>query len=70
MQITNVYIPPTVSPKASSRTNNRFEHLHKVSYDNVTPYLEKKQQRLKEQQLKRTKSHKTNSTKKLKKETL
>ncbi|XP_076602650.1 tRNA (guanine-N(7)-)-methyltransferase non-catalytic subunit wdr4 [Chaetodon auriga] len=52
--------------QASTRTNSRFEHLYKVSFDNVTAYLQKKQQRLEEQQLKRTKTHETNGNKRAK----
>lgn len=54
---------------ASSRTSSSFKHLHKVCFDNVTAYMQKKQQRLEEQQLKRTKTQKANSTKKARTET-
>ncbi|XP_041856856.1 tRNA (guanine-N(7)-)-methyltransferase non-catalytic subunit wdr4 isoform X2 [Melanotaenia boesemani] len=53
--------------KASARTSSRFEQLYKTSYDNVTTYLQKKQQRLEEQQ-KRTKAQEENANKRLKKE--
>ncbi|XP_027879020.1 tRNA (guanine-N(7)-)-methyltransferase non-catalytic subunit wdr4 isoform X2 [Xiphophorus couchianus] len=46
---------------------NHFEHLYKVSFDNVSVYLQKKQQRIEEHQLKRTKGQKTKCTKKSKK---
>lgn len=55
--------------KASTRTSKRFEHLYKVSFDNVTAYLQKKQQRLEEQQVKRRMAQKPHSNKKAKKET-
>uniref|UniRef100_A0A3B5LSL2 tRNA (guanine-N(7)-)-methyltransferase non-catalytic subunit WDR4 n=1 Tax=Xiphophorus couchianus TaxID=32473 RepID=A0A3B5LSL2_9TELE len=42
-------------------------HLYKVSFDNVSVYLQKKQQRIEEHQLKRTKGQKTKCTKKSKK---
>lgn len=58
-----------VSYTASSRSESRFEHLHKVSFDNVTAYLQKKQQRLEEQQLKRGTAQKANGNKKAKKDT-
>ncbi|KAM4559412.1 tRNA (guanine-N(7)-)-methyltransferase non-catalytic subunit wdr4 isoform 5-T5 [Odontesthes bonariensis] len=50
----------------AARTDSRFEHLHKESYDNVTSYLQKKQQRLEEQQLKRAKTPKKKGSKRLK----
>ncbi|PWA19099.1 hypothetical protein CCH79_00018650 [Gambusia affinis] len=46
---------------------NHFEHLYKVSFDNVSVYLKKKQQRIEEHQLKRTKTQKTKCNKKSKK---
>ncbi|TNN48406.1 tRNA (guanine-N(7)-)-methyltransferase non-catalytic subunit wdr4 [Liparis tanakae] len=52
----------------SRGTGSRFEHLFKVSFDNVTSYLQKKQQRLEEQQLKRAKARKAGGSKKAKKE--
>ncbi|KAM9347485.1 tRNA (guanine-N(7)-)-methyltransferase non-catalytic subunit wdr4 isoform 2-T2 [Symphorus nematophorus] len=55
--------------EASARSSSRFDHLHKVTFDNVTAYLQKKQQRLEEQQLKRTKTQKANGNKKAKTET-
>lgn len=54
---------------ASTRTKLWFEHLHKRSYDNVAMYMQKKEQRLKEQQLKRAKLQRTNNNKKARKET-
>ncbi|CAJ1078629.1 tRNA (guanine-N(7)-)-methyltransferase non-catalytic subunit WDR4 [Xyrichtys novacula] len=56
----------------SMKSCSRYEHLYKVSFDNVTTYLQKKQQRLEEQQMKRKTSPSTNSKerkKKTKKET-
>ncbi|XP_014870527.1 tRNA (guanine-N(7)-)-methyltransferase non-catalytic subunit wdr4 [Poecilia latipinna] len=47
---------------------NHFEHLYKVSFDNVSVYLQKKQQRIEEHQLKRTKAQKPKCNKKSKKE--
>lgn len=52
---------------ASARSSSRFDHLYKVTYDNVAAYLQKKQQRLEEQQLKRTKAQEANGSKKAKK---
>ncbi|KAA8588458.1 hypothetical protein FQN60_001652, partial [Etheostoma spectabile] len=54
--------------QSSARTDSRFEHLYKVSFDNVTAYLQKKQQRVEEQQLKRGMAQKANGNKKAKKE--
>ncbi|TKS66789.1 tRNA (guanine-N(7)-)-methyltransferase non-catalytic subunit wdr4 [Collichthys lucidus] len=53
--------------EASARSSSRFDHLYKVTYDNVAAYLQKKQQRLEEQQLKRTKAQEANGSKKAKK---
>lgn len=70
-----MFLSPTFSSSlfsytaASTTTHNRLEHLYKVSFDNVTAYLQKKQQRLEEQQLKRMKAQKANDNKKAKKET-
>ncbi|KAM4561341.1 tRNA (guanine-N(7)-)-methyltransferase non-catalytic subunit wdr4 [Fundulus diaphanus] len=50
------------------RITNSFEHLYKASFDNVAVYLQKKQQRLEEHQLKRTKPQKIKCSKKSKKE--
>ncbi|XP_028249261.1 tRNA (guanine-N(7)-)-methyltransferase non-catalytic subunit wdr4 [Parambassis ranga] len=68
IRMTEAFRPHWETSEASRRTNNRFEHLHKVSFDNMTVYLQKKQQRLEEQQLKRTMDHKTSSSKKAKAE--
>ncbi|XP_072253890.1 tRNA (guanine-N(7)-)-methyltransferase non-catalytic subunit wdr4 isoform X2 [Leuresthes tenuis] len=65
-RVTEAFRPHWKTLDASTRTNSRFEHLYKESYDNVTSYLQKKQQRLEEQQLKRTKTQKTNDNKRLK----
>ncbi|KAM4731854.1 tRNA (guanine-N(7)-)-methyltransferase non-catalytic subunit wdr4 isoform 1-T2 [Anableps anableps] len=46
---------------------NHFEHLYKVSFDNMSVYLQKKQQRIVEHQLKRTKAQKTKCHKRSKK---
>ncbi|XP_040913593.1 tRNA (guanine-N(7)-)-methyltransferase non-catalytic subunit wdr4 [Toxotes jaculatrix] len=67
--VTEAFKPHWETLEASTRTNTSFEHLHKTSYDNVTTYLQKKQQRLEEQQLKRTMTQKANGNKKAKKET-
>ncbi|XP_008277658.1 tRNA (guanine-N(7)-)-methyltransferase non-catalytic subunit wdr4-like [Stegastes partitus] len=67
-RVTETFRPHWESLEASTRTNHRFEHLYKVGYDNVTEYLQKKQQRLEEQQLKRTMAQKANGNKKAKKE--
>nr|XP_046259694.1 tRNA (guanine-N(7)-)-methyltransferase non-catalytic subunit wdr4 isoform X2 [Scatophagus argus] len=68
-RVTAAFKPHWDTLEASTRTNKRFEHLHKVSFDNVTAYLQKKQQRLEEQQLKRTKAQQANGKKKAKTET-
>ncbi|XP_026232404.1 tRNA (guanine-N(7)-)-methyltransferase non-catalytic subunit wdr4 [Anabas testudineus] len=67
--VTEVFKPHWDTLEASSRTSSSFKHLHKVCFDNVTAYMQKKQQRLEEQQLKRTKTQKANSTKKARTET-
>ncbi|XP_062258442.1 tRNA (guanine-N(7)-)-methyltransferase non-catalytic subunit wdr4 isoform X1 [Platichthys flesus] len=59
--VTEVFMPHWETIEASSRSKNRFEHLFKMSFDNVTVYLQKKQQRLEDQQLKRTITQKTNN---------
>ncbi|XP_049904298.1 tRNA (guanine-N(7)-)-methyltransferase non-catalytic subunit wdr4 [Epinephelus moara] len=68
-RVTAAFKPHWETLEASTRTHNRLEHLYKVSFDNVTAYLQKKQQRLEEQQLKRMKAQKANGNKKAKKET-
>lgn len=45
-----------------------MDHLQKESFDNVTTYLQKKQQRLQEQQLKRAGPHNATGPKKPKME--
>ncbi|XP_035532625.1 tRNA (guanine-N(7)-)-methyltransferase non-catalytic subunit wdr4, partial [Morone saxatilis] len=67
--VTEAFRPHWETLETSARTSSRFEHLHKVTFDNVTAYLQKKQQRLEEQQLKRTKAPKANGNKKARKET-
>ncbi|CAB1447327.1 unnamed protein product [Pleuronectes platessa] len=59
--VTEVFMPHWETIEASTRTKNRFEHLFKMSFDNVTVYLQKKQQRLEDQQLKRTITQKTSN---------
>lgn len=61
--------PPSVFLTASTRAAGRFEHLHKVTFDNMTMYMNKKQQRLEEQQQKR-KMDQGNNCKKARKEVL
>ncbi|XP_037646126.1 tRNA (guanine-N(7)-)-methyltransferase non-catalytic subunit wdr4 [Sebastes umbrosus] len=68
-RVTEAFKPHWETLEASTRTDSRFEHLYKVSFDNVTAYLQKKQQRLEEQQLKRGKTQRPNSNKKVRKET-
>ncbi|XP_070831480.1 tRNA (guanine-N(7)-)-methyltransferase non-catalytic subunit wdr4 [Chaetodon trifascialis] len=65
-RVSEAFRPHWATLRASMRTNSRFEHLYKVSFDNVTAYLQKKQQRLEEQQLKRTKTHEANGNKRAK----
>ncbi|XP_030580289.1 tRNA (guanine-N(7)-)-methyltransferase non-catalytic subunit wdr4 isoform X2 [Archocentrus centrarchus] len=67
-RVTEAFRPHWEPLEASMRTNNRFEQLHKVSFDNVAVYLQKKQQRLEEQQLKRSAAQTANGNKKAKKE--
>lgn len=50
------------------RITNRFEYLYKVGFDNVNNYLQKKQQRIIEHQLKRTMSQKAKCNKRPKEE--
>uniref|UniRef100_A0A1A8H6Q5 WD repeat domain 4 n=1 Tax=Nothobranchius korthausae TaxID=1143690 RepID=A0A1A8H6Q5_9TELE len=52
----------------STRSSRRFENLYKMGYDNVSVYLQKKQQRLEEQQQKRIKAQTSNRNKRLKKD--
>uniref|UniRef100_A0A8C2XIP5 WD repeat domain 4 n=2 Tax=Cyclopterus lumpus TaxID=8103 RepID=A0A8C2XIP5_CYCLU len=68
-RVTEAFKPHLETLEASTRIDSRFEHLYKVSFDNVTAYLQKKQQRLEEQQLKRVMAQKANGNKKAKKET-
>ncbi|KAI3356611.1 hypothetical protein L3Q82_017815, partial [Scortum barcoo] len=67
--VPNLFLLLLSCTSASKRNNNRFEHLYKVCFDNMTVYLQKKQQRLEEQQLKRKMAQKANGNKKAKKET-
>ncbi|KAM9364113.1 tRNA (guanine-N(7)-)-methyltransferase non-catalytic subunit wdr4 isoform 1-T1 [Pholidichthys leucotaenia] len=66
IRVTEALRPHWDTLDASTRTSRRFEHLHKVTFDNVTVYLQKKQQRLEEQQLKRSKPQKTDGNKRAK----
>ncbi|XP_070694256.1 tRNA (guanine-N(7)-)-methyltransferase non-catalytic subunit wdr4 [Pempheris klunzingeri] len=66
-RVTEAFKPHWETLEASARTNNRFEHLYKVSFDNVTAYMQKKQERLEEQQVKRKMSQEANGSKKAKK---
>ncbi|KAM9709729.1 LOW QUALITY PROTEIN: tRNA (guanine-N(7)-)-methyltransferase non-catalytic subunit wdr4 [Menidia menidia] len=54
--------------EASRGGAGRFDWLYKESYDNVSSYLQKKQQRLEEQQLKRAGAPKANGSKRPKTE--
>ncbi|XP_042350839.1 tRNA (guanine-N(7)-)-methyltransferase non-catalytic subunit wdr4 isoform X2 [Plectropomus leopardus] len=69
IRVTEAFRPHWETLEASARSHNRFEHLYKVSFDNVTVYLQKKQQRLEEQQLKRGRGQQANGNKKAKKTT-
>lgn len=51
---------------AALRVSTRLDHLQKESFDNVAAYLQKKQQRLQEQQRKRAGPRHANATKKTK----
>ncbi|KAM7407951.1 hypothetical protein PAMA_003611 [Pampus argenteus] len=69
-RVTKGFNPHWETLQASASTTSSFQHLHKASFDNVTTYLHKKQQRLEEQQKKRkTHVQKANGNKKAKKET-
>ncbi|CAN9498044.1 unnamed protein product [Ophioblennius macclurei] len=68
-RVTEAFRPHWETLEASMRSCNRFEQLYKSSFDNMSTYLERKQQRLDEQQLKRTKAQRPNGNKKAKKET-
>ncbi|XP_005460963.1 tRNA (guanine-N(7)-)-methyltransferase non-catalytic subunit wdr4 isoform X3 [Oreochromis niloticus] len=68
-RVTKAFRPHWETLEASLRTNNRFEQLHKVTFDNVAVYLQKKQQRLEEQQLKRSGGQRAKCNKRAKKET-
>ncbi|XP_037542683.1 tRNA (guanine-N(7)-)-methyltransferase non-catalytic subunit wdr4 [Nematolebias whitei] len=61
-RVTEALRPHWSTMNASTRATDRFEHLYKVSFDNVSLYLQKKQQRLDEQQ-KRTKAQKPSGNK-------
>ncbi|CAK6978444.1 tRNA (guanine-N(7)-)-methyltransferase non-catalytic subunit wdr4 [Scomber scombrus] len=68
-RVTEALKPHWETLEASARSGFSFDHLQKGNFDNVTLYLQKKQQRLEEQQEKRKKSEqKPNGTKKSKKE--
>ncbi|KAM9850975.1 tRNA (guanine-N(7)-)-methyltransferase non-catalytic subunit wdr4 [Aulostomus maculatus] len=66
-RVTEAFKPLWDTFEPSARTTSRFEHLHKATFDNVTVYLQKKQQRLEEQ--KRKMGQNANGTKKARKET-
>ncbi|XP_068429299.1 tRNA (guanine-N(7)-)-methyltransferase non-catalytic subunit wdr4 [Clinocottus analis] len=66
-RVTEAFKPHWETLEASTRSDSRFEHLYKVSFDNVTAYLQKKQQRLEEQHLKRGMAQKADGNKKAKK---
>lgn len=51
----------------STRVTNHFDRLYKVSFDNMSVYLQKKQQRIEDNQLKRTKAQNTKCNKRVKK---
>ncbi|KAM3608133.1 uncharacterized protein V6R79_019769 [Siganus canaliculatus] len=68
-RVTDALRPHWEALDASSRTSSCFKHLRKVGFDNVTLYLQKKQQRLDEQQLKRTKVKPRDGNKRPKMET-
>ncbi|TNN03684.1 hypothetical protein fugu_000713 [Takifugu bimaculatus] len=52
--------------EAALRASTRLDHLQRESFDNVAAYLQKKQQRLQEQQRKRAGPRHANATKKTK----
>ncbi|XP_019731209.1 tRNA (guanine-N(7)-)-methyltransferase non-catalytic subunit wdr4 [Hippocampus comes] len=68
-RVTEIFKPHWVTLDASTRAAGRFVHLHKVTFDNMTVYMNKKQQRLEEQQQKR-KMEQGNNGKKARKEVL
>ncbi|XP_069544810.1 tRNA (guanine-N(7)-)-methyltransferase non-catalytic subunit wdr4-like, partial [Brachyistius frenatus] len=67
-RVTEAFRPHWETLETSTRTSDRFDHLYKSSFDNVTVYLQRKQQRMEEQQLKRTKTRTANGNKKAKKD--
>ncbi|XP_051939012.1 tRNA (guanine-N(7)-)-methyltransferase non-catalytic subunit wdr4 [Hippocampus zosterae] len=68
-RVTEIFKPHWLTLDASTRAAGRFEHLHKVTFDNMTVYMNKKHQRLEEQQQKR-KMEQGNNGKKARKEVL
>ncbi|XP_070770308.1 tRNA (guanine-N(7)-)-methyltransferase non-catalytic subunit wdr4 [Enoplosus armatus] len=66
---TEAFKPHWETLEACTRAGDRFEHLHKVTFDNVAAYLQKKQQRLEEQRQKRPAAPRANGSKKAKTET-
>ncbi|XP_063353228.1 tRNA (guanine-N(7)-)-methyltransferase non-catalytic subunit wdr4 [Pelmatolapia mariae] len=68
-RVTKAFRPHWETLEASLRTNNRFEQLHKVTFDNVAVYLQRKQERLEEQHLKRSGGQRAKGNKRIKKET-
>lgn len=68
-RVTEVLQPHRETLQASVNPSSRYEHLYKVTFDNVTAYLQKKQQRLEEQQQKRKTSQSVNGNKKKKAKT-
>ncbi|KAG7239121.1 hypothetical protein INR49_030001 [Caranx melampygus] len=62
--VNKAFRPHWEALEASTRSSSSSEHLYKSSFDNVAVYLQKKQQRLEDQQLKRTMTHQAKNNKK------
>ncbi|XP_077437046.1 tRNA (guanine-N(7)-)-methyltransferase non-catalytic subunit wdr4 [Vanacampus margaritifer] len=60
-RVTEAFKPHWQTLDASTRATSPFEHLHKVTFDNMTEYMNKKRQRLEEQQQKKKMEQKDNS---------
>ncbi|XP_038150067.1 tRNA (guanine-N(7)-)-methyltransferase non-catalytic subunit wdr4 isoform X1 [Cyprinodon tularosa] len=67
-RVTDILITEWSTTDSFQRITNRFEYLYKVGFDNVNNYLQKKQQRIIEHQLKRAMSQKAKCNKRPKEE--
>ncbi|XP_077391997.1 tRNA (guanine-N(7)-)-methyltransferase non-catalytic subunit wdr4 isoform X2 [Festucalex cinctus] len=69
-RVTEAFNPHWQTLDASTRATNRFEHLHKVTFDNMAEYMNKKRQRLQDQQQKKKKVEPKDNGKKARNELL